>query len=104
MAFLSRRYRSEMPEYYSSRIFLLDPSGREEAVAAVAEKLGWPRLGVVPEDAAALAPYEVIWGKSQDLALHYREDFLTKSPCALVTGADERQVETAARFVEARLK
>ncbi|MFF3872668.1 hypothetical protein [Streptomyces sp. NPDC001978] len=93
-----------MPEYFSSRKFLLDPQSQEKAVAAVAQKLGWRHLGVLPEDATALAPYEVIWGKSQDLTLHYREDFLTKSPCAFVTGSDEHRVATAARFVEARLE
>ncbi|TCO26413.1 hypothetical protein EV652_107305 [Kribbella steppae] len=93
-----------MPDYFASRKLLLELQSHESEVAVVADKLGWGLLGVLQENPAGLDPYEVIWGKSAALTLHYREDFLTKSPCAFVTGADERQVHTAARLVEARLK
>ncbi|MFG2727955.1 hypothetical protein [Streptomyces canus] len=93
-----------MPDYFSSRMFLLAPRSDEEEVAAVAEKLGWGFLGELSEDPAQLASRELIWGKSQNLTLHFREDFLTKSPCVFVSGADERRVATAARFTETQLK
>ncbi|WP_146074997.1 HEAT repeat domain-containing protein [Streptomyces sp. Ru73] len=93
-----------MTDIFSSRTYLLSPRSNEEEVATVAEKLGWPLIGRLPEDVSALAPRETFWGKSQDLVLHYQEDVISKSPCAFLTGANKKQVETAARLLEAQLK
>lgn len=89
---------------FGSRKYLLSSQSYEDEVSVVAEKLGWPLLGTLPEDVASLTSRQFFWGKSEDLVLHYMEDVLSKSPCAFVTGVDERQVATAARFLEAQLR
>ncbi|SMC47652.1 hypothetical protein [Kibdelosporangium aridum] len=93
-----------MSESFSSRRYLLAPKATDADVAVVATKLGWAKLGEISQNSADLVSREVIWGASDQLTLHYSEDFLSRSPHFFVTGHDRAKVDVAARFAQGRLR
>ncbi|MGW0209341.1 hypothetical protein ACWDZ8_27285 [Streptomyces sp. NPDC003233] len=93
-----------MTEHFRSRRYLLDPGSDATVVGRLAATLGWPLLGELVANPGALESYEVMWGKSRDLTLHYQEELFTLSPCAFITGENEARVRAAARVAEQQLK
>ncbi|GAA3636078.1 hypothetical protein ACG5V6_09455 [Streptomyces chitinivorans] len=93
-----------MADYFYSRKYLMSPRSDENEVAAVADKLGWGLIGEFSEDVSRLASREFVWGEGEELMLHYREDVITKSPCAFITGSDERRVDRVAHFLETQIR
>lgn len=89
-----------MTEYLSSRKYLLPATSTADDVGNFAEQLGWPRLASMPENAENMESHECIWGKDEGLLLHYRQDFITKSPCSFATGSSQDRVNRLAHFIE----